>query len=509
VSEAAPEPIELLGALPVEGGIWADTAALWQVRDAERVLAPGAPPFTWIGRPRGGRKTADGAGYAVSLHMLAAPAGARSYVVAADAAQAGLVLDSVRQFVLGAPPLRERLRIEARRVLFLDRRGEPLSSVEVLPADEASSWGLRPYLLVADELSVWPASARGLWVSVVSSLLKVRRSRLVVLTSAGDPAHWSASVLAHARTSGSWQVLETPGPLPWVTDTQLAEQAALLTNSQYRRLHLNEWVASEDRLVSIENLAACGTLDGPQAPRAGLRYRMGLDLGLTHDATAIAVAHAETDPSTDPPTRRVVLDRLVTFHGTATHPVRLADVTETVLSLWRAYHRPRLRADPFQAAGLIQTVRAKGVTVEPWQYTATRYGEMASVLFALLRDGRIDLYPDEGLSDELANVRLVETVPGQLRIDHDPGRHDDRCVAIGMAVVPLVRQQSGTLTLAFSESLLRSAPIDRRAYGPPSEAPVIIIAEGEPRPSDLGPVRLGRKFRQSVRRSPFYTPPGR
>ena len=47
------------------------------------------------------------------------------------------------------------------------------------------------------------------------------------------------------------------------------------------------------------------TLDGPQEPRPGVRYRMGLDLGLTHDATAIAVAHAETDPLAGPPSQRV------------------------------------------------------------------------------------------------------------------------------------------------------------------------------------------------------------
>ncbi len=44
---------------------------------------------------------------------------------------------------------------------------------------------------------------------------------------------------------------------------------------------------------------------------------------------------------------------------------------------------------------------------------------------------------------QLRGVRLVETIPGQVRIQHDSGRHDDRCVTIGMAVVPLVRQATG------------------------------------------------------------------
>ncbi|MGD0748146.1 MAG: terminase large subunit [Acidimicrobiales bacterium] len=495
------DPMELLSALPVEGGIWGASAAPWQLRDARAVLAPTSPQFTWIGRPRGGRKTCDGAAIAVTLHLTAAPAGARSYVVAADSDQAGLVIDSIRAFVLGAPALKSRLRIEARRVLFLDARGEPVSSVEVLSSDEASSWGLRPFVVIADELSVWPSSAKGLWVSVVSSLLKVARARLIVLTSAGDPAHWSAGVLAHARDSEQWQVLETPGPLPWLSETQLAEQKALLTDSQYARLHENRWVEGEDRLVSIENLNAAVTLDGPQEPRPGVRYRIGIDLGLSHDKTAVACAHAVTDPGTDPPSRRIVLDRLLVFEGTKAHPVRISDVESAVLSLWRAYNRAKVRADPWQAVGMIQRLRARGCAVEEWSYTAGRYGQMASVLYALLRDGRIDLYPDDGLLDELRNVRLEETVPGQLRIQHDVGRHDDRCVAIGMAVVPLVQRGSGLVTFDVAEGMIPTAPIGRPRQAP-SEPPVEVVKEGEQRP-----VEKLLQFR-NARRERGYERPG-
>ena len=303
-----------------------------------------------------------------------------------------------------------------------------------------------------------------------------------------------------ARTSKAWRLHEVPGPLPWVSEEALAEQRALLTDSQYARLHLNQWTASEDRLVTVENLAAAVTLDGPQEPRPGVRYRMGLDLGLTHDATAIAVAHAETDPLADPPSQRIVLDRLVTFHGRKGEPVRLADVEQTVLALWRTYNRPRLRADPFQAAGLVQAVRARGVTVEEWPYTAGRYGEMASTLFALLRDQRIDLYPDDGLLDELRNVRLIETIPGQVRIQHDPGRHDDRCVAMGLAVVPLVRRSVGGGRIRVAQGDL--PPVQLTPNRGRHEPPPAVVHEGEERPID----RL-YSF-QRARRDPHFTPPG-
>lgn len=499
---ARPNPaMDLLAALPVDGGIWGETAADFQKSDAAAVLDPDGPPFTWCGRPRGGRKTADAAGIAVALHLTVAPRGATSYCVAADAAQAGLVLDSVRGFVLRAPVLKERVRVEARRIVFLSD-GEPVGWLHVLPADEASAYGLRPWVVIADELAVWPIGARGLWAAVVSALPKVEGSRLIVLTSAGDPAHFSYGVLKHARTSTQWTVNEVMGPLPFVTDEQLAEQRALLTDSQYARLHLNLWQASEDRLVSVDNLAAAVTLDGPQEYRSGVRYRMGLDLGLTHDATAVAVAHAELDPSTDPPSRRIVLDRLVTFQGRKDHPVRLADVEQTVHTLWRHYGRPRLRADPFQAAGLVQSLRARGVGIEEWPYTASRYGQMASSLFALLRDKRIDLYDDEGLLDELRNVRLQETIPGQLRIQHDPGRHDDRCVAIGMAIVPLVERSMAVARISVATGRLPSTtPTGAKAAASIPATPV--VQEGAERP-----VEKLTSF-AAARRDPRWQPPRR
>ena len=203
--------LDLLASLPVEHGRWGDSAVEFQRLDAAAVLDANGPPFTFITRPRGGRKTADAAGYAVALHLTVAPPGARSYVVAADAAQAGLVLDTIRGFLHREPVLRKRMKIEARRVVFLED-GESVSTVEVLPADEASSYGLRPYLVICDELSVWPesANAKGMWAAVLSAMPKVEGSKLVVVTSAGAPDHWSAKILDHARTSPQWRVSEVP-----------------------------------------------------------------------------------------------------------------------------------------------------------------------------------------------------------------------------------------------------------------------------------------------------------
>jgi phage terminase large subunit-like protein len=307
-----------------------------------------------------------------------------------------------------------------------------------------------------------------------------------------------------ARVSEAWRLHEVAGPVPWVSPSALDEQRALLTDSQFARLHLNRWTASEDRLVSVEGLAAAVRLDGPQDYRPGVTYRMGVDLGLRHDRTAIAVCHAE--PVADQVlTRRVVLDRMIVFSGTRADEVRLAEVEEAITSAWRMYGRPKVRLDPWQAIGLAQRLRRQGVSVEEWSYTAQRYGAIAQVLYTLLRDGLLDLYDDADLIDELANVRLKETLPGLVRVEHDPGRHEDRAVALGFAATALMERPGGGMHVHVAQGELPTPRLVRRDSAP-SEPGVPVVgpngAKPKMRPGET--IRIGRFV--VPRRG--YTPPG-
>jgi len=44
------------------------------------------------------------------------------------------------------------------------------------------------------------------------------------LTTAGDPGHWAAQVLAHAKADPLWRVHEVLGPAPWLDEERVAEQ---------------------------------------------------------------------------------------------------------------------------------------------------------------------------------------------------------------------------------------------------------------------------------------------
>ena len=491
----------LAGLILEDGRRWGAAATEWQWADAKAILDPGPndPLLSFCTRPRSGSKTSDLAGMTAAALIEQVPPGGRAYAVAADRDQARLLVDAIAGFVSRTPGLRGAVHVD--RYTAVTPTGARL---EVLPADAASSYGLRATLIVVDELTQWPSSHRDVWVSVLSATPKVPGCRLVVLASAGDPAHWSYQVRERARVSPAWRLHEVPGPVPWVSQAALDEQRALLLDSRYARLHLNQWTASEDRLVSVEGLAAAVRLAGPQDYQPGVTYRMGVDLGLRHDRTAIAVCHAEV-VDRQARTRRVVLDRMVVFEGSQADEVRLAEVEEVLLACWRQYGRPRVRLDPWQAIGLAQRLRSRGVSVEEWSYSPQRYGAIATTLYTLLRDGLLDLYPDEELLDELANVRLKETLPGLVRVEHDPGRHDDRAVALGFAATALVERSPDGVSLHVAEGRLPRARLVR-PMTPKAEQPPAVVPEGE-RP--IPGVRLGPRFAASARRAKGYTPPAR
>jgi phage FluMu gp28-like protein len=91
---------------------------------------------------------------------------------------------------------------------------------------------------------------------------------------------------------------------------------------------------------------------------------------------------------------------------------------------------------------MMQRLQEKGVHVEEFTFSSASVGRLASVLHVLLRDRALALPDDPELLDELANVRLRETSPGVLRMDHDPDKHDDRAIALAMAAHDLLNRSS-------------------------------------------------------------------
>ena len=227
------EAMTLLLSLRLEDGrAWGDAAASWQRADAEAIITNTGARLHFLTRPRGASKTSDLAAVAICTLVTQLPTRSRSYAAAADQDQAGLLLDAIAGFISRTPGLAGSLRVDASRVTAI-RTG---ATLETLASDEASSWGLRPHLLIADEFASWrtTGSTRRFWSSLFSSLPKTPNSRLVILTTAGEPSHPAHALLERARlTSDRWRVSEVPGPCPWIAAADLEEQRAELPEWEF------------------------------------------------------------------------------------------------------------------------------------------------------------------------------------------------------------------------------------------------------------------------------------
>jgi len=447
---ALEDTLDLMASLRLEDGKrWGEVAVSCQWEDARAILNPDSTtPYHFLTRSRGFSKTVDNGGFALTALLTQFSAGSRSYAIAADREQARLLLDAIANFCRNTPVLSGHTEVEAYRVFSLANG----ASLEVMSADAAGVWGRRPVFVFADELAQWPDTngARRVWEAMSSAVAKVRGSRLVVLTTAGDPAHWSRNVLDHALVDPLWRVHEVHGPAPWLDPRRVAEQRRRLPESTFCRLFLNEWTAAENRLTGLDDLRACVTLPGPLEPIPGVAYVCSLDVGIKRDRTVAAVCHAEREGSRT----RVILDRMEMWAGTRAEPVRLSEVGEWLAGTCQRY-RARLVLDPWQAIDLAQRLRARGVRVEEFAFSAAAVGRLASTLHLLLRDRAFDLPDDEALIDELANVRLRETSPGVLGMDHDSGRHDDRAIALALAAQHLLDAFDAPVSAAFGAQLGR------------------------------------------------------
>lgn len=428
------EALSLLAGLVLEDGRrWSEVAAPFQWDDARAVLdpAPDDPRQHFLTRPRGGSKTTDLAGVCLAALLVQLPPASRTYWVASDRDQGRIGVDALAGLVARSG-LVSAVRVDQWRAT-VSRSG---STLEVLAADAPGAHGLQSVFTVVDEATQWPGDAahRGVWEALTSGSGKMPGARFVTISTPGDPAGWMAKVYRHVERSSMWRTNPVRGPLPWVDPAFLEDQRGLLTDSAFARLHLGVWSESESRLVGVEDLRRAVRLDGPQGYVPGHRYYLGLDVGVTNDRCVVAVCHAESEADGR---RRVVLDFMRRWSGSRRHPVDLTEVEETVAALSAAYARQgraKVRADPWQAIGLAQRLRSRGVPVEEWSFTAQRYATMAQTLFTLLRDGLLWLPDDEMLLDELATVRLKETgSTGLLRVDHESGAHDDQVVALAFA----------------------------------------------------------------------------
>jgi Terminase large subunit, ATPase domain len=340
----SPEPLEVLTGLRLEDGrTWGEAATPLQWSDAQAILArePEVRRF-WIGRSRGYSKTTDTAGFTIAAALGGLiPPGEKGFCTAADRDQAALVSEAVNGFVRRTDELRGVVVVERNTIKF----GSVGVTVEVLSSDAPSAWGRRGHLWVLDEVTAWSdtPAMRAFYEAVSTAWPKVPTCRVIVISTAGSPAHFSRREYETALEDSRWRVSDSHDIAPWIEPDDIEAERRRLSAGSFARLWENRWTEAEDHLVTAESLARCVTLTSwPAQPVRGTRYVIGVDVGVKSDATAIAVAHSETVDSE----RRVVLDAMEVFRPKRGAQVSLAQIERRVEELARRFGDAQVLFDP-------------------------------------------------------------------------------------------------------------------------------------------------------------------
>ncbi len=508
IYDAAKDPAEFRRGLLVETDQGArpfvDVMDVWQREDFQ-VLDPGWRAVAghpvrggfqraYLERPRGHSKTTDIA-IMCAWALFASPRALDGYVAAADKDQARLDRDAIAKLVQLNPWLKSYLDVQAYRVV------NPLtgSRLEILSSDAATSYGLNPDFIIIDELTHW--QNRDLWDSLFSAAGKREKCMLTIISNAGfgagEKASWQWSLREACRTDPErWHFHHLDGPVAsWITQERLDEQRRILPPLVYRRVWGNEWTAGSGDAIPEDDLRAAVSLPGPlPGPEPGWVYMLGGDLGLTRDASAVAVVGIDVgcyeDDGQDedgeeevgtglshiarlmrlshatqvPPASSVETDEKDPVYCGGTGKMKLAAVhlwrprgsgsrieiepiEAAILDLHARFRLECVGLDPYQAAYLAERLRDKGVPVEHVDFTGPNLKAMASVVSEAFSQRQIGLFPHDQLLGDLSDLRIEEKSYGvRLVSPRGTNGHGDSATALSIAML-LAKKFQATWTM--------------------------------------------------------------
>jgi len=365
--------------------------------------------------------------------LLASQRQIQGYIIAADLDQGALLLKALVDEMNLNPWVKSQLKVTKNSVS--SSRG----TVEVMPADAASAYGLRGNLFILDEVNNWPKRSVDMWTAIFTGREKSRPSVLGIMTNAGVTGTWQHDLYENIKTNSDFVVWDKPGHLAsWVSKERLDNARGMVPPAEARRLYDNLWVdpGEDSDYLTREDVAGCvdaGAIYSLRAHYGTKNYVVIGDYGPKRDRSVITVMHVDAQGINR-------IDRQDVYTGRM-EVSRYDSLLDDVIS---AFNPKLVVLDPYQMAGSIERLRKKRVNVEEVEFRGGRTNQsMAMALRAAVVHKLVRWYPGcgkvgtETLEDELTRLVTVRKAYG-FRFDHEATGHDDRAftIAVGLLHTP-------------------------------------------------------------------------
>ncbi len=230
----------------------------------------------------------------------------------------------------------------------------------------------------------------------------------------------------------------------WVANHRITEAACRKRARDARHFEqeyqAGRFGALDESFIDEDSVRAC--IDEPacsQGPREG-SFCAGLDVGLVHDATALAVASCHyVDVPGSSPIVHVILEHVEEWRGSRAKPLELPTLLDRVSGTTRAFRRARVYHDAHEGSETDRGLRERGCVGEVVAMTPAAQTERFSLLADLIHSRRLHIPNHPELVKQLSGLRCTQLSSGFLRVQAAGNRHDDLADAVALAVERAVK----------------------------------------------------------------------
>lgn len=264
-----------------------------EMKPSIKQLRDGKMPFWrrwWIERTKKASKDAD---LALMVIWLTAFPTRPFYgqIGAANKEQARIVQKRIEHLLHWNKWLNDYIEIVQWKIkskkLMEDRR-TPMCEFDIMSSDIAGAHGGTPDLLIINELShvqKWEFAE-----NLMDNAEGVPQGMIIIATNAGFKGTKAEVWRNNAIKSSFWCVHVLDRPAPWHDKKAIEDARARTTPSRFKRLWMGVWVSGKGDALSEEVIDRLfRMLGGKEGPERGIRYIAGLDLGITHDHSALMI----------------------------------------------------------------------------------------------------------------------------------------------------------------------------------------------------------------------------
>ena len=191
----------------------------------------------------------------------------------------------------------------------------------------------------------------------------------------------------------------------WVTQEYLDTQRKRLRANNYLRMHENRWVSGESDFIPIDWWDACVyEKHKPIESNKEIVIWCGLDASVKRDTTA-CVSITRTDADV------LLVDHKIWTPGPDS-PIDFGEVESYILNLAERFTLAGCFYDPYQFASSAQRLKAKNISVFEIAQTVAWLTKMGQMLYTLIKEKRLIVYPDAEIRAQVSHARAKETSRG-------------------------------------------------------------------------------------------------